>query len=174
MTKLKTIKKSRHQGFTLFIAVLLTSILLSIALSLANFTVKQSIISSFGRESQFSFYAADSGIECAFYYDLKDTNVFATSSDSTVYNLRAPAGSLKFCNGVDITTVRSEVISTTAATTTFGYTFLPQTYCVSVIVGKSGNQTTVEARGYNRGSGPTCTVSGADNRRVERAVRVRY
>lgn len=175
-TVFKKINKKR--GFTLFISITLASLLLAIGFSLAGFTVKQLIISTSGRESQFAFYAADTGVECAVYWDFKygGTSAFATSSDSVTYGL-VPASGLK-CNDKDIivdSPAWSIVTSATRATTTFAFSFSPQPYCVVVTVGKSGAQTTVESRGYNMGvlsNGPSCTSS--NTRRVERAIRVRY
>src|SRR3972149_3115950 len=86
------------RGSTLFIAVLLSSLLLAIGFSLANFAVKQLVIATAGRESQFAFYAADTGIECALYWDFKapQGSVFATSSSS-----RPPSSGIN-CNSRDV------------------------------------------------------------------------
>jgi hypothetical protein len=66
-------QSSRKQaGFTLFVALIVSSLLLSIGLSLSNIILKQLIFSGSGRESQIAFYAADSGAECALYWDVKD------------------------------------------------------------------------------------------------------
>jgi len=162
---------SSSRGFTLIIAILVSSLMLAIGFSLANFAVKQIIISSTGRESQFAFYAADTGIECAFYWDFKygADSAFATSSASN------PPTSNIHCNNQDIAaspwTISADA---TKATTTFAFNFLPEPYCVVVAIAKSGETTTVESRGYNVGtvSGSACTSSNP--RRVERAIRVRY
>ncbi len=66
----KNLKK--QTGFTLFVALIVSSLLLSIGLSLSNIILKQLIFSGSGRESQIAFYAADSGAECALYWDVKD------------------------------------------------------------------------------------------------------
>lgn len=162
---------TKERGFTLIMAVLISSLLLAIGFSLANFAVKQLIISSTGRESQFAFYAADSGIECAFYWDFKYGNqsAFATSSASV------PPSSGVNCNGQDVAASPWSVASISdRATTTFSFNFSPEPYCAVVSIGKWGSTTTIESRGYNLGtvSGSSCT---SDNpRRVERAIRVRY
>lgn len=162
---------SKEKGFTLLIAILVASLLISIGFSLAGFAVKQLIISTTGRESQFAFYAADSGIECAFYWDFKYgfASAFATSSDSS------PPSSGITCNGEDVSARPWSVVAdANRATTTFAFSFAPQPYCAVVTVNKWGSTTTVESRGYNEGtiSGAGCTSSS--NRRVERAIRVRY
>jgi hypothetical protein len=61
----------RNRGFTLFIAIIVSSLLLSVGFSLSNIIFKQLIFSSTGKDSQIAFYAADSGVECASYWDWK-------------------------------------------------------------------------------------------------------
>ncbi len=58
-----------NKGFTLLFTSLIVSLILSISLSIAATTLSQFLLSSSGRESQLAFYNADSGIECAKYYD---------------------------------------------------------------------------------------------------------
>ncbi len=62
--------KSKKKGVTLLLAVLVSSLLLSIGLAIFNITIKELLISGSGRESQFAFYAADTGAECALYWDV--------------------------------------------------------------------------------------------------------
>ena len=57
------------KGFVILYAVLLVSIVLIISLSLFNITYKQILVSQVNRESQHVFYAADSGLDCAKYWD---------------------------------------------------------------------------------------------------------
>ncbi len=58
------------RGFTLFYAVLVTSLLLALGLAVFNITLKELRLSSDARESQNSFYAADTALECVLYWDL--------------------------------------------------------------------------------------------------------
>ncbi len=162
------LRSSNSRGFTLFIAVIVSSLFLAIGFSLASLSVKQQIISSIGKESQFAFYAADTGIECALYWDFKGANVFATSTEST------PPSSGVNCNGRDIATNWNIVRDATQAKTTFAFDFSLQTYCAVVTVEKSGTLTTIESRGYNNAtlSGSSCASSNP--RTVERAILVNY
>lgn len=57
------------KGFTLLFGVLITGFLLTVALSILAFSVRQVSISGLGRESQIAFYASDSLVECVRYYD---------------------------------------------------------------------------------------------------------
>ncbi len=165
-------------------AVLTASVLLSIGVSIFNLTIKELTLSSSGRESQFAFYAADSGAECALYWDLNATEIFATSSAA-----RNPSDSSPDCvdtSGVEQTfSVTPSSSNANNATTTFSLR-IPnpdltevEPQCVTVTVAKnlltSGSvQTTINSRGYNVGtvSGTACTSS--DPNRVERAIRVTY
>lgn len=58
-------------GFILFYALLIASLLLAVALAIVNITFKELVLSSGARESANAFYAADTGLECALYWDLK-------------------------------------------------------------------------------------------------------
>jgi len=144
----------RTQGFTLLFAVLISSLLLAIGLAIFNITIKEIILSSAGRESQFAFYAADTGAECALYWDLKG-GAFSTST----------VGSLN-CNNVTISDLGGQGYGVPSI---FTLDFAPEPYCVIVSVTKNTNpeRTTIESRGYN-----TCDTSNP--RRIERAIRVKY
>lgn len=145
-------------GFILPFAVLLSGVLLAIGLAVFNIIIKQTILASSARESQFAFYAADSGTECALFWDAKQ-GIFPTSSESSIYSGAAS------CSGVSITPFDSVVRTGNAATTTFDINTANQ--CIVVTVAKYGANTKIESEGFN-------TCSTADPRRVERAVRITY
>jgi Tfp pilus assembly protein PilX len=78
----------KNQGFTLFIAIVVTGTLLVISTGIINIALKQSSISGSGRESQNAFYAADTGMECALFWDVKNPSgntAFATSTGSIIF-----------------------------------------------------------------------------------------
>lgn len=147
-------KRKNSAGFTLLYSVLVTSLLLAIGIAIFNISIKEVILSGSARDSQFAFYAADAGIECALYWDIKHSS-FATSTTSTI-----DCGEKSFPgmggSGYNVPSV-------------FTMTFLPETYCarVSVIKSESPRRTIVESRGFN-----TCDVNNP--RRVERALRATY
>ncbi len=92
------------KGFLLVISIMIAAVVLTVGLGAAGITYKEIIISSFSKESQKAFYAADSGIECALYWDLRwngNQSAFATST-SGVANA-APATSNLPGNNQDIT-----------------------------------------------------------------------
>ena len=152
----------QQKGFTLFIALIIVATLLLVSMGIASISVKENFLTSASRESQYAFYAADTGAECAIYWDVKNStglSAFATSTGSTincnqdqVYNPVNPQPSTVGGNSVS----------------TFTLTFNPDPYCAVVTVTKNpDNSTKIESLGYN-----TCDTTNP--RRVERAVRVSY
>ena len=71
---------STARGFTLLIAVLVSGVLLAIGVAIFNIVSKQVILTSAGRESQFAFFAADTGVECVLYWDTKFGAFSSTSA----------------------------------------------------------------------------------------------
>lgn len=151
---------NRKKGFTLFIAIVVMGALLLISTSIVNIAVKQSLIANSGKESQVAFYAADTGMECALFWDVKNSSgqsAFATSTGSTIY-----------CNRDSSNQSNQWVVGGSSVSTINRIDFLPDPYCAIVTVTKNGDGTTViESRGYN-------TCAGSSSRRVERAVRATY
>lgn len=72
--KTKDYSPKTNKGFVLILAVIISSILLSVGLSMFSVALKELILSASGRDSQLSFYAADSAIECALYWDIRHPN----------------------------------------------------------------------------------------------------
>jgi Tfp pilus assembly protein PilX len=148
------------RGFTLLIAILVSSILLSLGFAIYNIVSKELILTASGRESQFAFYAADSGIECALYWDYQH-NAFSTSTPAQPTCAGAPVSdyNVSFNSG------------TGEYTTTFNFSLGGTTVspCTGVTLVRRINpvRTTLTAAGYN-----TCVLNNP--RRIERAIRVVY
>ncbi len=149
-----------QKGFTLFVALVVTGTLLLIAAGVVSLAVKQSFISASGRESQRAFYAADTGLECALYWDVKNPSgqsAFATSTGSTI-----------FCNKDANNPGNQWVVGGAYTSVINRINFLPDPYCAIVVVTKGvGGSTKIESLGYN-------TCDSSNPRRVERAVRATY
>src|SRR3989344_2749924 len=162
----KYLNINKHErGFTILFAMLISSLALAIGVAIYDITVRELDLSSTATQSQYAIYAADTGAECALYWDSKNT--FATSSQSSV-----PSSGV-LCNSIDIALAQWTIESApTAATTTFMVTFSPQPYCTSVTVAKSGtpSQTTIVSRGYNA----SCSVSISGTPKLERVFQVSY
>jgi hypothetical protein len=150
-------KQNKKTGFAILYSVLIASILLSIGLAIFNLTIKELLLSSLGRDSQFAFYAADTGAECAFYWDFNG-NAFSTSSPAVSINC-----------GDDDRTITSNDLGGGVYERLFQMDFSPEPYCITVSVKKYNApvKTVIESRGYN-------TCDKANPRRVERAIRATY
>ena len=149
------------RGFILSLAVLISAVVLSIGLSVYNIISKEIILASSGRESHFAFYAADTAVECALFWDVKQ-GIFATSTDSLTYGQSGTVDAK--CDGVTILPI-SVVGDSSSAVSSFS--FSGAHYCASVTVSKSSSGTTIESRGYN-----TCVLTNPT--RMERAIRLSY
>ena len=148
---------SPQRGFTLLIAVILSSVALSLGLALLDITYKQLVLSSTVKQSQYAFYAADSTLECALYLD-QQLNAF---------NFTTPRDlSSDTCNGFSLT---NYLTSTAVATRTTQFTV----QCAGgelgdVVIFKNTNgKTDIFTTGYN-----DCTAG--NQRRIERGLKLFY
>ena len=143
-----------ERGFTLLFASLIAALLLAIGLAVFNISNKELILSTSARDSQFAFYAADAGLECALFWDFQH-GTFSPGGASDIV-----------CAGVTIPNVGGAPYGVEK---TFTFDLAPQPYCTTVSVTKfdSPRRTEIKARGYN-----TCDTSYS--RRVERALRATY
>jgi len=70
-------KKNHHttteSGFVVLFSILISTIILTMSAGIFQVAQKESILSSYSRESQKAFYAADAGVECALYWDIANT-----------------------------------------------------------------------------------------------------
>ncbi len=164
MYKNKDIKTNR--GYTLLFAVLVSSLVLSIGISILNISKKEFLLSTSARDSSLAFYAADGGFECALLGD--NIDAFNISTDKT--NLLSCNPSMAF------STTHPPAGGTFIFHAKFGS---EGNSCARVTVTEittSGETTkTIESRGYNTGwdsVNKTCNV--ASPKRVERAIRYSY
>ncbi len=174
---------NKQKGFTLFYALLVSSLALAIGASIFDITLREIDLSNAATQSQYAVYVADSGAECALYWDSSYVNAvtnnnggsksaFATSSTDTVQN--AQPGSSVVCAGADVTVSSGWSVTTAGtgqATTTFsiaGTTYKNQTPCAVVYISKVGNPsvTTITSHGYN-----TCAAGPLQ---LERVFQVTY
>ncbi len=150
--KLQTTNSRR--GAVLLIAVLMSSVMLSVGLGVYQRTYKQLVFASFWKQMQVAFAAADSGLECAMYWDTHPTSAgscFGSTLVGWAPNVSTAAPGASF-----------------SATTSSG--------CVVVTVTKPSPNfrvdgtryaTFIESRGYN-------DCNAANPRRVERALSINY
>ena len=154
------------RAFTLLLAVLIASVLIALGSAIFDIVSKEITLSSSGRESQFSFYAADTGIECALYWDL-NSNVFSTTT--------VPASQVT-CGGIPATTTSKTITNpgTMSEQLKAQFTFTiggvdQNRPCATVILTRTyyPTRTILESYGYN-------TCNNANALQLERAIRVVY
>lgn len=159
----RTTNKKGLSGFAAFYAVLVISILLTISIKMLDIALKRQILSSGARESLDAFYAADSGVECALYNDLRIGRRFEAPGQSRAESIS--------CGGSTfVLTSSSPGCPKGVCYTEFSYDLSPSGRVEVLVKKKNDNnneqiRTLVEARGYNVSSGA---------RKLERAIRTEY
>src|SRR3990167_3036864 len=157
MNKELRIKKIKSRGFTLLLSILVVSVVLSVGLGIFDIMTKELKLSGLGRESQIAFYAADAGVECFFYWEIKHSDL--VDSAFAYYDSNPPTIS---CAG-------NSFIIPAGSNGPYGpYNLkLSNNSCAKIKVTKSGLTTTVESRGYNT---KDCDSTSAF--KVERAIQL--
>jgi Tfp pilus assembly protein PilX len=147
---------NNKKGFTLLLATLISSLLLLLGAAIFSVIKKELVLSSLGRDSQFAFYAADTGAECALYWDFRFNAFNATSTYSSATCDGQSLGDLTF-PGFGIPQ---------------SIEFQTNGYCVRVDVTKNSThpRTKIISKGYNT----SCTNIGVSRRTLERAVELTY
>lgn len=147
-----------QRGFTLLVAIILSSVTLTLGLALLDIAYKHVILASTAKQSQAAFYNADSALECALYYDQKfgafdytapipAASITCSSTPVTSYSTAQDAQ-----KRVTIFTVPCSGGGVSATTTVYKY--------------QSG-ATTLYADGFN-----TCVAN--DPKRIERGLKASY
>lgn len=162
----------KNKGYTLLFAVMVSSLVLAVGISILNISKKEFLLSSSARESITAFYAADSALECAVYHDNKSDIFSAEITDMS---------SIK-CLGNSMT--RYSFTSGTGSITHLFHMSLKDsdtsTACAIVTRIKNTNNGQVQfiSRGYNMGWNTTGGGAGKCDtpspRRVERALHYTY
>ncbi|MFZ2303769.1 MAG: hypothetical protein WAV98_03220, partial [Minisyncoccia bacterium] len=67
---MKNLTKTRKRGVVLLIAILVGGVALAVGFGVYHRTYKELLFASFWKQTQVAFSAADSGLECALYWEL--------------------------------------------------------------------------------------------------------
>jgi hypothetical protein len=176
--------------------MLIAAIILGVGLAIFDILFKELTFATVVRDSNYASYAADTGIECALFWEFKcdiggacplnQSSGFASSSSSRVPSSGMVCDGQDFLVNADDTNIVASngyvprLLSATAATTTFAMymntddsgVHLPP-YCAIIQIFKNTPVTTgitktvIISRGYN-----TCDVNNLN--RIERAYSVQY
>lgn len=146
-----------QRGFTLLIAVILSSVALSIGVALLDIAYKQVILASAARQSEAAFYNADTALECALYYD-QQINAFSYAS---------PLSSIS-CGAQTLTVTANNTPEPRVRTFVMSCPGVPGSSSASSTIYKwSTGSTTIYTSGFN-----TCDPDNL--RRIERGLKVTY
>ncbi len=141
--------KNKKNGFILLLTLLTMTSVLMVALGIFDIILRENRIGVLSRDSQVALNAADGGLECAFYWDIKEGDISTTTTSSIS------------CANQSFTVGGSSLFS-------FNVNFTNGS-CASITIDKTNWPfTKVDSRGYNTG----CT----DNtpRKLERGMRAIY
>ncbi len=175
MTVTQKHTRIHERGFTLFIAALVSSVLLSLAIYMAGIAQKELLLTNLARESQYAFYAADAGAECSLYLDFQAR--FEPGTGQTAIQ----CGGVLLTNLADNSTTGtySTALTTSSTTPSVRLSYQQAGRCIIMHIYKldvspqdgilDSNGTIIDSRGYNT----ACSLTNSP-RRLERAVRLQY
>lgn len=145
---------SEAKGFVALFTVLIAAVVLAMAVGIANISLKQIVLSGSATDANKSFYAADSGVECALLNDLK-LNAFVNGATEVD------------CGGV-VQLVDTSIPNIFAFQIEFNDNSMVS--CAKVTVDRTASLGLV--RLVSRGTNNACAVSTP--RTVERVIEVTY
>lgn len=160
-------KLKRSRGFVILFAVVLSAIILSITMGVANITIKEAKFSTSAKDTNYAFFAADTGIECALVNDKTPTS-FPLPGAITPFTIDCKSDTPTLDGGGNVDD----------RTYTFHVSGLGDgKNCAEVTVRKykSGTDTLTDvvSKGYNLGGdNNSCTSANLD--RIEREIKVNY
>jgi len=168
-------KIKEGEGFVVLFAVVLSSIILSVALGVANIASKELIFTTSAKNSNEAFYAAGTGAECALYYD--QTSVITATGNALAFG-QPTSDVITECAGTAVNLNSGTGIK---ADPWVFYLFplgASGKGCAKVSLWKNDSVTpvitTIDAKGYNvyNPTSLTCGFSGSN--RVERHIELTY
>lgn len=202
--KIKNFKNNKKQkGFVLLFAVLVSTLVLAVGISMISIALKQVVLSGSGRDSQYAFYVANTGAECATYWDLASSSVFTSATvpgpgvtcldnGSGVGNplaskwtlnsgLLAPTnppalgGDVTLCPGnpLDDPDWCFKAVGTTDTYAKFRIAYFDKPYCADVVVRKQWDSGGLVATTTVTSRGYN-TCDSTNSRRIERALEFSY
>ena len=173
------VKRKSGAGFVLLFAILITGVISAAALGISKIVNKEIVLASIGKDSQLAFFAADSGAECALYWNNQGSFDRNTSATEPIYcgGVVLKDGQLNEIVNSNKKILESEISSSVDLTgnnilggqniSVFGFgteNDLTEPCSLVIIDKRDPVITKIVSKGYN-----TCTQT---RRRVERALEV--
>ncbi len=170
---MKIIKKiKKNNGFALLYAVMLSSILLAITIGVLNIALKEINFSTSAKDTNDAFFAADTGAECALYYDKSDNSVFPVPDGGNAQEGQAdPEMSCAGNNSIQLNGTFPSWQFSVSGLGDVGQGCALVTVTKDNITDPNKVTTSVVSKGYSSGGGTTCTP-GTNS--VERELDVSY
>jgi len=181
------IKTTKTKGYTLLFAVIVSSIVLSIAAFIMSISRKQFILSSLARDSTVAIYAADSAIQCAVAayangtlveYHTDEGQGNSNRPERYVLSCGSSGGNGNFGNN-PTTEATVGFLTGTAYQSGEVSIIYDNNTCAKVVItdGFDSLKTTrhkvrIESRGYSIGNAGACPVRNP--RTTERAIQLEY
>ncbi len=171
---------NKKKGVAIFIAVVTVSALMLIALAISDIAYKEQVISASGRDSRIAFFAADSGVECALFHDLK-------GSTNGAFTFAKPNGVDQIgtisCGGFNLSPDVANQGSQAVTTFYFNVSDTPKACSIVRVVKATAADgaisTLIESRGYNNhcvitDPTPSNPLIEEGSRNLERSIQVTY
>ncbi|MBP9714886.1 MAG: hypothetical protein KBD52_00115 [Candidatus Pacebacteria bacterium] len=168
-------KLKNKRGFVMLFAVVLSGIIFSISLGMINISLKEINFGTSAKATNEAFFAADTGAECALFYDLVPVQSFFGLEDA----LATINGINPMCGG-SILNIEEEftgvgpwnfvVLSLGENKKSCAKVKLTRT--IDISTGDLIN-TQIISKGYNMG-GDSTDCSSTNNNRVERVLELNY
>lgn len=154
-------------GFTILLAALVASLVLSLGVSIFSIARKSVTLSTLGRDSQFAFYAADTAAECALYWDSPPREAFNTTTPATEIRCDDPDPPNPLPVAVTNNSWPGMVFTIGGANE-----FQPNGYCAIVTITKRDVSpfTTIHADGYS----VPCAERTTNPRTLQRSVELNF
>lgn len=159
-------KWNTERGFTILLAALVASLVLSLGIAIFSIARKSITLSTLGRDSQYAFYAADTAAECILYWD-SIHDAFATDTPMATIRCDDPDPPNPLTVAITQPTWPGTVYTIGGATP-----FEVNGYCAVVTVTKNDGPpyTSIHADGYS----VPCAERDTNPRTLQRSVELNY
>jgi hypothetical protein len=181
----------RHRGYALLFAVLVSSVVLAVGVSILNISRKELLLTTGAEQSQYAFYAADTGYECALYQDYQNNSFVSTSTGNGVFTVNCGAtytGSVPAIYPSPVAVTLNTIgLNTSQYVYSFNFQVSNAGSCVAVTVTKTYTtvtvgtttsttaSTSVLSDGFNTGwEASPGDCNAPSNSKVERALLASY
>jgi hypothetical protein len=171
--------KKNNRGFALIVAVILSGVAAAVTVTLTTLAYKSLVLSSTAKESQYAFYAADSALECALFWDNGSDkpngiqgSAFKYAASPSPVTIHCP---VTIDSATEITLVGSSPDSETSEYRS-GWFSVNDARCAQIIVYK-GNSSNPTTKLYANGVNKSCaefSASTNSSRTVERGLKASY